>query len=542
MTARRVAIRTDASVWIGTGHVMRCATLAETLRAKGSEVVFICRVMPSDLCDWLETKGFKVHRLSAIPRPSSMAGRNAASSWLGVTLDQEIRETSGVLASIDKPDWLVVDHYGIDMAWEKALRSHCRHLMVIDDLADRDHDCDLLLDQNLVANIDAPCVSLVSENCRCLLGPRFALLQKEYREWRARVGPRKGMVRRLLVFFGGVDAPNMTARALSALAKIGRNDLVVDVVVGAANPHHQMISDLCANLPGAQFHENLPTLAPLMAVADLAIGASGATTWERCCLGLPALIVTLAANQEPIARELHARGLACYLGAAETLQQSQLEFALLAAIEGGDNEERSQRCMDVVDGMGASRVALALRAGPDVHLQLREAEAKDEVLLLEWTNDPAVRRHAFTPGSIEPSSHSTWFRSRLADRDHYRIYIAEGDFGVPIGQVRFELGHGEWLISYSIDGMCRNRGLGRRLLDQALYRLVREVGPSSFVGRVKNDNPSSLRVFQRLGFTFVGLGNETTECRLSLTSPVPGFEHQVSTPPASNPIAVDLQQ
>ncbi len=521
---------------------MRCATLAETLRAEGVEVVFIGRVMPGDLCDWLETKGFEVRRLSAIAGPSSMTGRNEASSWLGVTLDQEIRETSDVLTSIGKLDWLVVDHYGIDTAWERALRSHCRQLMVIDDLADRDHDCDVLLDQNLVANIDARYVSHVPENCRCLLGPRFALLQKEYREWRARVGPRKGMVRRLLVFFGGVDAPNMTARALSALAKIGRNDLVVDVVVGAANPHHRMIADLCASLPGACLHENPPSLAPLMAVADLAIGAGGATTWERCCLVLPALIVTLAVNQEPIARELHARGLACYLGAAETLQQSELESALLTAIEGKDNEERSQRCMEVVDGMGASRVALALRAAPDMHVQLRYAEIKDEILLLEWANDPAVRRHAFISGRIEPQSHSVWFQNRLTDRDRCRIYIAEDDFGVPIGQVRFELGHGEWLISYSIDGMCRNRGLGRRLLDQALYCLVREVGPSSFVGRVKNDNPSSLRVFQRLGFTFVGLGNETIECRLSLTSPVPGFEHQASTPPASNPIAVDLHQ
>lgn len=530
MITRRVAIRVDASVWIGTGHVVRCATLAETLRAEGAEVVFICRVMPGDLCDWLESKGFEVQRLSPIAGSSSTTGRNSGSSWLGVTLDREIRETSGVLTSIGKPDWLVVDHYGIDTAWEKALRSHCRQLMVIDDLADRDHDCDLLLDQNLIANIDVRYVSHVPNNCRCLLGPRFSLLQTEYRECRARVAPRKEMVRRLLVFFGGVDAPNMTARVLSALSKIARAELEVDVVVGAANPHHQMIADLCANLPGARLHENLPTLAPLMAVADLAIGASGATTWERCCLGLPALIVTLAANQEPIARELHARGLAHYLGAAETLQQGQLESALLAAIEGRDNEERSQRCMDVVDGMGTARLALALRAGPDMQLRLRHAEAKDENLLLEWANDPAVRQHAFSPGRIDPNSHSVWFHNRLDDSERCRIYIAEDGFGIPVGQARFERENHEWVISYSRDEMCRGRGLGRRVLDQAMQRLVCEIGKCSLVGRVKKNNPSSLRVFHRLGFISVDLPNETTEWRLTLSSASEASEFHAPDP------------
>lgn len=352
----KVVVRVDASSWIGSGHVIRCATLAERLRQQGGDVLIACRRMPGDYYDWLTSRGFRVLQLGAVDRPYPGA-TSIHASWLGVSMDEEIAEAATLLSAFGaRFDWLIVDHYAIGAKWESALRCVANRIFVIDDLADRSHDCEVLLDQNLNSAGDVRYAELVPVGCKLLCGPRYALLQSEYALWRTKVGVRFGAPKRLLVFFGGVDMDNMTARAIDGIKKARLIDIATDVVIGASNNHRAEIEARATEFPNLKTHTNLPSLAPLMANADLAIGAAGATSWERCCLGLPSIIVSLAANQDPIARELDRRGLAMWIGGVDGVDAELIAHVLGDFMNIGGVAECSRRCMDMVDGNGVSRV------------------------------------------------------------------------------------------------------------------------------------------------------------------------------------------
>jgi UDP-2,4-diacetamido-2,4,6-trideoxy-beta-L-altropyranose hydrolase len=275
-------------------------------------------------------QGFSVQQLTAATGlgPSSGERDLMHAIWLGVSSQQDCRETHDALAESGPWDWLIIDHYALDRNWESAMRDCARRIAVIDDLADREHDCDLLLDQNLVVGMSERYEGKVPEQCVSLLGPRFALLQDAYAVLRREVLPRKGPVKRLLVFFGGSDPENLTARTLTAIESLDLTDVAVDVVVGNSNPHRAEVMAMASKIPGAALHTDLPSLAPLMASADLALGAGGVTSWERCCLGLPSLVITFAANQGPVAAELDRRGLIRWLGDSATVDLASISRAV----------------------------------------------------------------------------------------------------------------------------------------------------------------------------------------------------------------------
>ena len=529
----RVAIRVDASVQMGTGHVARCATLASALRDVGVEVSFLCRDLPGNRISWIERQGFEVRTLRAPDPAEEISARMGESDLLGVPPERDIEESRQALAAHGRPDWLVVDHYALGANWESAMRSNCARIMVIDDLADRRHDCDLLLDQNLVADIHARYQGLVPPSCRLALGPSYALLNSDYAEFQPRARVRSGPVRRLLVFFGGGDAENLTGRALVALKQSRREDLKIDVVVGGANPHLENLSRLAIEVRGTTLHVDLPSLAPLMLQADLALGAGGVTTWERCCLGLPAVVITLAANQVPIARELDARGAVVWFGDAATLDQETLT-ARLAEILSHDLEDQwSRYCRELVDGQGCSRIVAAMLAGRAMEIHLRDARATDEARLLTWANDPIVRENGFSRDCIDPAGHHSWFAARFADRANCRIYIAETSAGVPVGQVRLEYRDGAWLVGYSLDACFRGVGLGDRLLGGAIEEHVSRVGAGTFVGRVKQENHASCRVFASMGFSARDAEHGVIEYTLPATCSANFSANQTSRPQPS---------
>ncbi|MDK9723668.1 MAG: UDP-2,4-diacetamido-2,4,6-trideoxy-beta-L-altropyranose hydrolase [Sterolibacteriaceae bacterium MAG5] len=496
----RVAIRADASTWIGSGHVVRCTTLARELLRLGAEVVFICREMPGDRCDWLAKQGFSVLRLSPVTKCLEVASGRGYEGWLGLSIGEDASEVVAALATYGSQfDWLVVDHYALDMAWEKILRPSCRSILAIDDLADRQHECDLLLDQNLVGDGNDRYLGKVPPVCKQMLGPRFALLQPDYVHWRKEIKPRTGPVRQLFVYFGDADLANLTLQALKALETINSADLSVDVAIGLSNPHREELTEYAAKSSNVVLHIGLRSLAPLMAKADLALGAAGTAVWERCCLGLPSLVVTVADNQIPIARELHRRRLARWLGNADDVDVMAIARALSGALN-GEMAGVSSRCMELVDGWGAQRVSEIIFAAQTLPWQLCKAGFVDEDLLLRWANDLDVRRNSFCPDPIDHAAHHAWLAARLEKGSNTRIYIAKSACDTPIGQVRFERKDGLWVISFSIDALFRGAGLAPRLLSDAMRELMEEMGPVEFVGRVKTANPKSINVFERLGF------------------------------------------
>ncbi len=309
-----VVIRTDASLTIGTGHVMRCLTLAEALKQQGADITFICRAHKGHLLARIEQHGFKTYKL-----PESIENTNDAeqsnstererlygTQWLGSTQQQDAEQCQPILEKI-RPDWLIIDHYAIDAVWQRLLTDSYKQLMVIDDLADRTHECDLLLDQTY-GRSEEDYIDYVPKNCQMLLGSQYALLRPEFAQWREyslkrRVKPE---LKKLLITMGGVDPDNVTGQVLKALkgCKLPQA-LEVTVILGETAPNIEAVQQQAKEMPyKTQIKTAVNNMSELMANADLAIGAAGATTWERCCLGLPSIQVVIAENQKIIAYNL----------------------------------------------------------------------------------------------------------------------------------------------------------------------------------------------------------------------------------------------
>ena len=319
----KAAFRTDASLLMGSGHVMRCLTLADALKAQGVECHFISREHPGHLMEIIRQRGYVVAVLPAKPSASPSdahsprcVGEPAHAPWLGCDWQTDAQQTGTILATL-QPDWLVVDHYALDQRWEVALQPHYRKLLVIDDLADRPHHCNLLLDQNLGRRPE-DYVGLVPAECEVLAGPQYALLRPEFAELRPYSLQRRQQpqLKQLLVTMGGVDAPNATGQVLQALKDCPLpQDCRITVVMGAAAPWLAQVRDVAAQMPWpAEVLVNVNDMARCMADSDLAIGAAGSTSWERCCLGLPTLLLVLAENQAPGAQALDASGAAVLIG------------------------------------------------------------------------------------------------------------------------------------------------------------------------------------------------------------------------------------
>ena len=359
-----IAFRTDASRWIGSGHVMRCLTLADALAARGTTCHFLCRAHDGHLIERIEAHGHRVHCL-CLPDESdgecaSLAVTEDAlahADWLGVAWSVDAEQSRHVLAEL-QPDWLVVDHYALDARWEVIATPEGCRLLVIDDLADRSHCADLLLDQNLGRRA-ADYAGLVPEACRVLVGPAYALLRPEFAVWRdvsltRRRAPR---LQHLLITLGGVDADNVTGRVLEALSQCPLpDDLQISVVMGAIAPWLDDVRVQARRMPWpTEVVVDVDDMARRMAEADLAIGAAGSTSWERCCLGLPTVMVALAENQVAIARHLNEAEAAIHVGTTASSAWTDRLQRVMAAItaEPARLDALTHQAADLTEGQGA---------------------------------------------------------------------------------------------------------------------------------------------------------------------------------------------
>jgi UDP-2,4-diacetamido-2,4,6-trideoxy-beta-L-altropyranose hydrolase len=294
-----VAVRVDGSPSIGMGHVMRTIALARRLRTRGASVTFISRERGGTAFDVVRANGFAFVPLSGEGLDESR------SFWLGVPPERDAAETQRALATLAPCDWLIADNYGIDERWERRLRPAARALFAFDDLADRPHDVDALLDQNVLERRDGRYRALVPPGARVFLGPHYAPLRDEFLTAGRTPRARDGRIRAVLVAFGS-DPGAHTLLALDALARCAA-ELTVTVVAAAAESR---IDALVARHGWARF-ERVDDMAARLAAADLAIGAGGTSAWERAYLGVPAIAWAIAENQrEPVAGLLRAGAIA----------------------------------------------------------------------------------------------------------------------------------------------------------------------------------------------------------------------------------------
>lgn len=351
-----ITIRVDASIQIGTGHVMRCLTLAEELRRRGCQVQFVCRAHPGHMGDEIAAKGFKVSLLPTPEQnPITQAEMEDYSVWLGVNQEEDAGQTISAMSN-KRQSWIIVDHYGLDEIWEKSLRPHADKIMVIDDLANRKHQCDLLLDQNYFQEQDKRYNDLLPKHCNTLLGPKYALLRPEFRQARNYCRMRGNGVARVLIYFGGNDVDNVSELCLEALSSPDLKQLIVELVVGPNNPHLDKLYKQAQARPKTRLHVQPDSFIELMLRADLCIGAGGTTTWERLCLTLPSLVITLAANQEEFTKELDRGGYVNWLGFSNDMTSDKIRNALLAK-KSSIYTNHFWKLPELVDGEGAKRVA-----------------------------------------------------------------------------------------------------------------------------------------------------------------------------------------
>jgi UDP-2,4-diacetamido-2,4,6-trideoxy-beta-L-altropyranose hydrolase len=451
----KIVFRTDASNQIGTGHFMRCLTLADQLKEQGAHIHFICRDLPAHLSEILNAKGMKYIPLIADVIIDSI-DELAHSSWLGTSQTQDAQATVKALAS-QSWDWIIVDHYALDERWERAVRANCKRLMVIDDLADRQHDCDVLLDQNFYLDMQSRYNGKVPVQCQLLLGPRYALLREEFRTLRENVKVRTGDVNKILVFFGGVDADNYTNLAIQALAELNVTRSV-DIVIGAQHPNREQIKQACiAN--GFICHIQTTRIAELMAEADLAIGGGGTATWERCCLGLPTISFCVAENQRKLIVDAAFAGLLYAPISRRNLVEvirdhvdSLLENPTLIKLI-------SNTTMKFVDGKGSLRIVSALGINP---IEIKQASKDDSKDIFEWRNNKKIRDISINKDPISWEEHQRWFDAVLTDKN--RVLIIGTTENKPVGVIRFDIENDVAEVSIYLVPEAGYAGQGRNLL------------------------------------------------------------------------------
>jgi UDP-2,4-diacetamido-2,4,6-trideoxy-beta-L-altropyranose hydrolase len=495
----RVAVRVDAGPLIGGGHAMRCLTLADALAARGAKATFVTAAMPDVLAERIAAE----HKLVRIPASAEL-GREGE-DWHQMPLSEEAQtaDVRATVAAAGKSNWLIVDHYLLDARWHSAARRFAERILVIDDLANREYDCDLLLDQTHGRSA-ADYLPLVPANSTVLAGAIYALLRSEFARERSAALTRRrdvGPVRRILVSLGTTDPEGITAKAVGEVlaAAPGR---AIDVVLGPDAASVTRIREVVAENAGVTVHVGTARMAQLMRDADIAIGAAGATSWERCCLGLPAIVVVLADNQRIIGNALAEAGAHILVdrsgGVADALSQ---------LLSDADRRHRmSAAAFAIVDGFGTSRVVRAMTgektARSALPITMRHATDGDCETLWLWRNDSVTRRASRTKEAIPWTDHESWFSSVMSNPDRH-LLIAEAD-GSPVAMVRFDRLETEpnaYEISINIRPDSRGSGVGRAVLSTACAEFAAARGATRITAGVDEGNEASRRLFESCGFS-----------------------------------------
>ena len=497
---RRILFRCDASNEIGGGHVMRCLTLANALAESGAELTFVAAAMPEVLEARIAAAG---HRLVRVPASLEMQREGPDWEEPSLSAEAQLADAETTRSAVGHADWVVVDHYLLDACWHSAARGSAGHILVIDDLANRSYDCDILLDQTFGRSPD-DYRDRVPGGARILAGATYALLRPEFaRERLAALDRREasGPVRRILVSIGTADPDGITWRIVEQVLAAAPQ-CAIDVVVGsqAAGGHH--ISDLAAGHADVSVHVNSDRMAELMRDSDLAIGAAGTTSWERCCLALPTIALVTADNQRLAADNLQRAGAVVLADSADQIG------ALLRRLM---DHERTRQSMiaaaaAITDGNGTKRVAGAIIGSTPAHEEepnLRPAKAEDSRMVWLWRNDDITRQFSQSTAAIPWPDHRAWWDKTIEAPDRELLIAEVGS--VAVGAVRFDkLDEGTFEVSINLAPSARGSGRGKRILDKACRTFRESRGAVNLMATIRADNPASRRIFEKVGFVRAG--------------------------------------
>jgi UDP-2,4-diacetamido-2,4,6-trideoxy-beta-L-altropyranose hydrolase len=475
---------------MGTGHVMRCLTLAQVLKENGANIEFICRKHKGNLIDKIRSNGFVVHELELFGE-ADVDTKLAHSHWLGATQQQDADDCIDIFKA-KRVDWLIVDHYSLDEQWQKRLRLYCEKLMVIDDLADRKHQSDILLDQTF-GRQQEDYSGRTPEGCELLLGSEYALLRPEFSKWRAYSLERRSKpeFKQLLVNMGGVDVNNVTENVLDELKLCNLpNDMNITVVMGGSAPHLESVKSKAITLPWkTEVKVDVGNMAEIMANTDIAIGAAGSTTWERCCLGLPTIQIVVADNQIDIAKNL------------DSINVIQLHDSKRKLFRGIYNmlfsiNKMSLASSSIVDGSGASRVAKFIISKENfVDLfSMRPAELED-VNFAYSLQTKEIRKYFVNTDIPNMSHHVEWFQKIINSPISQLFILMHGTHQAGVLRVD-NLKSRELEVSIIISPSYSGQGLAK----QALKRIERLTPSKVLKAIIHNNNIPSKGLFNRSGY------------------------------------------
>lgn len=497
-----IAFRVDASSMIGSGHLMRCLTLANALKMEGAEIYFISRHLLLPYQSLIQ-QAFTLHLLPTNKHMHHIetTQQSIYENWLGTTWEEDANDSCHILKTLSNVDLLVVDHYGIDARWETYVRSHVKKILVIDDLANRAHDCDSLLDQNYYYGKESRYEHLVPKNTLCLLGPQFALLRPEFQKAR-QLFPRLERthlpVKRINICFGGVDAKGDTIKVLTMLKPwLDEKKLQIDVIVSSACSHIDVINEWVKQYSSIRLYISPPNLAELLALADIGIGAVGSMIWERACVGLPSITLAIAENQQQLAEDTARAGMHLFLGKSSSVSTEQLQAAISLLLNNSPLRQNfADNSLHLTDGQGTQRVVRQIKT-PTIFL--RQVSAEDRDNLFTWRNASINRQYSHDAREISYEQHQAWFEKILQAEDRFLLIGADQDG--PIGVLRFDYKEKHWLTSIYLVPSRHGKGLGTALLKEGLMWLKSNCkGCITVHAEVQPENIASMIAFERAGF------------------------------------------
>ncbi|MGB8401410.1 UDP-2,4-diacetamido-2,4,6-trideoxy-beta-L-altropyranose hydrolase [Bradyrhizobium sp.] len=482
-----IVFRADADPAIGGGHVMRCLTLAAEMQQRGADVVFLCKEETTDTVPALARSGITC--LAADQHDWNDA--IAAGKYCG-----------------KRVNLIVVDTYRLGYEFERSLRRHSCPVLVIDDAPNRRHHCDLLLDMTL-DRAAADYANVIPAHCRVLAGSSYALLRGEFGELRSQSLARRkasSTPKSVFISLGLTDIGGQTAAIARMLASDSWLERIV-VVTGPTTPTFRDIKGLEGEAPRIRVCVDPPDIAELMADADLAIGTPGTSCWERCCLGLPSIMLVVAQNQVDNAHALEQAGAARVLPLSSDSASSISRIVRELAETPNQLAQMSRNAAKICDGDGAFRVGCAIDelVLPDStgQLTLRAATADDSRRLWLWRNEHGARNMSPDQRPVAWEAHSRWLTARLADADTM-IFIVETN-GRPCGSVRFHVEQTKNAsVSIAMARHVRGKGYGAAALDSACQAVFKQQFCDRIEARVKRENIASQKIFEKCGFLTVG--------------------------------------
>ena len=460
---------------MGTGHVMRCLALAQAWQDSGGQCVCAMAELTPAIEQRLREAGMKVEQLTA-----------------GAGTAEDAKET-GRLAAKENASWIVVNGYQFRSAYQVGIKAAGFKLLFVDDNVHAEtYSADLVLNQNIHAN--ARLYSKREPAMRLLLGPRYAMLRREFRQWRnwQREIPATG--RKILVTLGGSDPNNLTGRVIEAIQQLSNPDSETVVLVGGSNPH------LCSVEASIQKESmrlivDATRVSEWMTWADVAVAGAGTTFWEMCFLGLPGILLVVAENQQSVAAAANNMGIARSLGKGTEVTATVIAGKLSKLLNSQDQRtSESEKGRKLVHGSGAERVVAFLS-----DLQLRRAVESDCEVFWEWANDPETRAASFHSKRISWEDHVKWFRTKLAD-PRAILYTATNKAGSPVGQVRYQMEGKRAVLSISLGARFRGCGWGQKILAVGTERLFEDSEVEFIDAYVKPANKASLKLFEGAGF------------------------------------------